>query len=241
MGVTVNVIEDQEPVTINVDEQENIKVQVYTPVGEAPVDDKEYVRKNADWVENSGGGSGTDPNAIHINTAGEISGATAKITPVDADLVVIEDSATIPTAFGKKKLSWTNIKATLKAYFDTLYAYSGMNAAFQFGGQVSGGYSIESFSPTKTFYLNNGVAQEMVITGNITSLTLSDKVNGGSYLIYLVENGTGGYTIPTPDSTFGNKTDNSADFVTTANAVNLININVRPNGMTYYTIETYTP
>lgn len=113
MGVIVNVIEDQEPVTINVDEQENIEVQVSTPVGEAPVDDKEYVRKNADWVENSGGGSGTDPDAIHIDVAGEISGAIEKTTPVDADLVVIEDSATTPTAFGKKKLSWANIKATL--------------------------------------------------------------------------------------------------------------------------------
>lgn len=108
-------------------------------------------------------------------------------------------------------------------------------------GQARGGYSVETFSATKTFNLDNGNSQEMVITGNITSLTLSNKVNGGSYLIYLVENGTGGYTIPTPDSTFGSKTDNSADFVTTANAINMINVNVRPNGTTYYTIETYTP
>lgn len=56
MGVVINVIEDQEPVTINVDEQENIEVQVSTPVGEAPVDGKEYVRKNAGWVENLGSG-----------------------------------------------------------------------------------------------------------------------------------------------------------------------------------------
>ena len=122
-----------------------------------------------------------------------------------------------------------------------LMAVAGMVEAFQFGGQANGGYSVESFSATKIFNLNNGVSQEMVITGNITSLSLSSKANGGSYLIYLVENGTGGYTIPTPDSTFGSKTDNSADFVTTANAVNLINVNVRPNGTTYYTIETYTP
>jgi hypothetical protein len=122
-----------------------------------------------------------------------------------------------------------------------LMAVAGMLDAFQFGGQANGGYSVESFSATKTFDLNNGVSQEMVITGNITSLTLSNKVNGGSYLIFLVQNATGGYTIPTPDSTFGGKTDNSADFVTDANAVNIINVNVRPNGTTYYTVETYTP
>ena len=123
-----------------------------------------------------------------------------------------------------------------------LMAVAGMAEAFQFGGQANGGYSVESFSATKTFNLNNGVSQEMVITGNITSLSLSNKVNGGSYLIYLVQNGTGGYTIPTPDSTFGSETDNSAPaFITTANAVNIINVNVRPNGTTYWTLETYTP
>ena len=46
------------------------------------------------------------------------SGATGKTTPVDADVVGISDSA----AGGiLKKLTWANIKATLKAYFDTLY------------------------------------------------------------------------------------------------------------------------
>lgn len=122
-----------------------------------------------------------------------------------------------------------------------LMAVAGMAEAFQFGGQANGGYSVESFSATKTFNLNNGVSQEMTLTGNVTSLTLSNKANGGSYLIYLIEDGTGGRTIPTPDSTFGNKTDNSADFITTANAVNIINVNVRPNGSTYWTLETYTP
>lgn len=122
-----------------------------------------------------------------------------------------------------------------------LMAVAGMTEAFTFGGQANGGSSVESFSATKTFNLNNGVSQEMTLTGNVTSLTLSNKLNGGSYLIWLIQDGTGGRTIPTPDSTFGNVTDNSASFVTTANAVNIINVNVRPNGATYYTVETYTP
>ena len=61
----------------------------------------------------------TDANAIHDNVAGEISLITAKTTPVDADVTVIEDSA---ASNAKKKLSWSNIKATLKTYMDTLYA-----------------------------------------------------------------------------------------------------------------------
>jgi hypothetical protein len=47
-----------------------------------------------------------------------INGATAKTTPVDADMVGLMDSAASNIL---KKLSWANIKATLKAYFDTLY------------------------------------------------------------------------------------------------------------------------
>lgn len=47
-----------------------------------------------------------------------INGASAKTTPVDADMVGLMDSAASNIA---KKLSWANIKATLKTYFDTLY------------------------------------------------------------------------------------------------------------------------
>jgi len=47
-----------------------------------------------------------------------INGATAKTTPVDADMVGLMDSAAGNLL---KKLSWLNIKSTLKAYFDTIY------------------------------------------------------------------------------------------------------------------------
>jgi len=48
-----------------------------------------------------------------------ISAATSKATPVDADKLGLADSA---AAFGLKHLTWANLKATLKTYFDTLYA-----------------------------------------------------------------------------------------------------------------------
>lgn len=48
-----------------------------------------------------------------------INALTSKTTPVDADYAVIMDSADSNKA---KKLSWANLKATLKTYFDTLYS-----------------------------------------------------------------------------------------------------------------------
>lgn len=48
--------------------------------------------------------------------------ATSKTTPVDADELPIVDSAASNVL---KKLTWTNLKATLKTYFDTLYQAAG--------------------------------------------------------------------------------------------------------------------
>lgn len=53
------------------------------------------------------------------NVGSSIHGATEKTTPVDADTTALIDSAASNVL---KKLSWANIKATLKTYFDSLYA-----------------------------------------------------------------------------------------------------------------------
>lgn len=53
------------------------------------------------------------------NVGSSIHGASAKTTPVDADTLPIIDSAASNVL---KKVTWANIKATLKTYFDTLYA-----------------------------------------------------------------------------------------------------------------------
>jgi hypothetical protein len=58
-------------------------------------------------------------NEAALKAEVEIGEMTAKTTPVDADVTVIEDSA---ASGAKKKLSWSNIKATLKTYFDTIYS-----------------------------------------------------------------------------------------------------------------------
>ncbi len=55
---------------------------------------------------------------IGANGAKLIADRTEKTTPVDADMVGLMDSAASNVL---KKLSWANIKATLKTYFDTIY------------------------------------------------------------------------------------------------------------------------
>lgn len=52
------------------------------------------------------------------NVASVIHAATGKTTPVDADEIPLVDSAASNVL---KKLTWANVKATLKAYTDTLY------------------------------------------------------------------------------------------------------------------------
>ncbi len=52
------------------------------------------------------------------NVGAAIHGSSAKTTPVDADTISLIDSA---ASNALKKLSWANVKATLKTYFDTLY------------------------------------------------------------------------------------------------------------------------
>ena len=65
-----------------------------------------------------------DSVAPTSDVAAAIHAATSKATPVDADELALVDSA---DSFGLKKLTWANLKATAKTYFDTLYvAVSGV-------------------------------------------------------------------------------------------------------------------
>lgn len=64
--------------------------------------------------------------------ADRIHAATDKATPVDADELGLADSA---ASWVLKKLTWANLKATLKTYFDTLYFV----VAGKSGGQTAYG------------------------------------------------------------------------------------------------------
>jgi hypothetical protein len=54
------------------------------------------------------GGAGTDTTAIHDDTSGEINAVTEKVSPVGADVILIEDSA---ATYAKKRVQITNLPA----------------------------------------------------------------------------------------------------------------------------------
>lgn len=58
-----------------------------------------------------------NPTVENVETA--LAGLSLKTTPVDADSVAIVDSAASDVG---KRVTWANVKATLKTYLDTLYA-----------------------------------------------------------------------------------------------------------------------
>ena len=59
--------------------------------------------------QSSGGGTGTDSAAVHVNVGSEISGVTAKATPTTSDLLLIEDVA---DSNNKKKITIGDIPST---------------------------------------------------------------------------------------------------------------------------------
>jgi hypothetical protein len=97
------------------------------------------------------------------NVGSSIDGATAKATPVDADTMPLIDSA---AANVLKKVTWANIKATLKTYFDTLYV------------ALTGNQTIAG---VKTFSGSIVAQNGMFLTGNIYRGIYSPSVDYGFY------------------------------------------------------------
>ena len=75
----------------------------------------------ADKTKLDGVSAGADVTSVTTMGAA-LNAATAKATPVDADSIGLTDSAASNVL---KKVTWANIKATLKTYFDTLYSLAG--------------------------------------------------------------------------------------------------------------------
>lgn len=108
-------------------------------------------------------------------TEAEIAGAVAKTTPVDADTMPLTDSE---ASSALKKVTWANIKATLKTYFDTLYgALASANTwtAGQTIAQPTVGNAVLTLSsvatgddPTEIYYHGRGATTNATQTTIVT-------------------------------------------------------------------------
>lgn len=116
-----------------------------------------------------GNTSGTNSGNETTTTVGAlINGATAKTTPVDADMVGLMDSAASNVL---KKLSWLNIKATLKTYFDTLYSLAAHVHAV---ATTSVAGFMSSTDKTKL----DGIQAGAQVNANITKVEIEAKLTG---------------------------------------------------------------
>jgi hypothetical protein len=77
------------------------------------------------------GVAGTIIEVLAPVSGAAIHAAPSKTNPVDADLVGLADSA---ASYALKNLTWSNLKATIKTYFDALYAPLTHASRHQTGG-----------------------------------------------------------------------------------------------------------
>ena len=116
--------------------------------------------------------------------AAQINSATAKATPVGADTFPLSDSA---ASNGLKKVSWTNILATAKAYFDTLYATIASLASYATTASLSAYATLASPTFTGTVSIPAGVVGTAANAGYMG--IPQNATTTGSYTITAADNG----------------------------------------------------
>lgn len=150
------------------------------------VDDEntDYRYDGAAWVINSSVVDAASVGAL-------INGAAAKSAPVDADLIGIVDSAAGNVL---KKLTWANLKATLKTYFDPLYAPKAMAMA-----------TVTSSSGALTLDLSLGKYFKVDLSENISSISIINGPaagHGDTFWLYIKQHASTAYTVTFASGTF---------------------------------------
>jgi hypothetical protein len=175
-------------------------------------------------------------------TAADLAAATSKTTPVDADSVPLTDSA---ASNALKKLTWANLKATLKTYFDTLYQavlVSGTNIKTINGASVLGsgdltvsGGGTPGGSSGQIQYNNAGAFGGSLLTQGTNIITQANGTNPQAYRLQrsFVSSGNEGYTSIEQGSTAGLILD-SVNTGSVSAPTNLLD--VRGNGTSRFSV-----
>jgi len=141
--------------------------------------------------------------------ASSTNAATSKTTPVDADGLPLIDSS---ASFSLKKLTWANLKATAKSYFDTLYQplatilTTFSNLANGQGALTNDGSGTLSYLPISAG--GNGLADDTKLAsynglGNLTAtgavqIQVSDS--SGLFALHAPAGVAGSYDITVPQT-----------------------------------------
>lgn len=116
--------------------------------------------------------------------------AASKATPVDADALPIVDSAASNTL---KKVTWANVKATLKSYFDSLYG--ALATVNNWTRQQYFGEATLTDGATINWDLALAQVAKVTLAGNRTMAAPTNLVNGGFYSLAVIQDGTGSRTL----------------------------------------------
>lgn len=102
--------------------------------------------------------------------ANETHTASSKATPIDGDELPLTNSA---GSFGLKKLTWLNLKATLKTYLDTLYAAGTVTTvSVATANGVSGSVATATTTPAITLTLGAITPSSVVASGTVAATGL---------------------------------------------------------------------
>lgn len=123
--------------------------------------------------------------------------SASKTTPADADMIPLKDSAASNIL---KQLTWTNLKATLKTYFDTVYAAIGavtgsgltMATGKLLGRSTASTGAIEEITVGTGLTLSAG---SLSASGGITLATLQNSTSGTSIDFTGIPSGTKQITV----------------------------------------------
>jgi len=159
-------------------------------------------------------------------TGAAIHAASAKTTPVDADTLGLIDSA---AANVLKKLSWANLKATLKAYFDTLYVALS-------GSALTGGFTATA--------VDDGTRSSGTYTPSPVGGNFRRAINGGAHA-FAAPTVSGDYTIIvqyTNNASAGAITltgfsKTSGDAFTTVNGDDFLVFITKVNGLAHASVQ----